>query len=46
MSTVDTHADTSPGEPLAPTTTKRRAPGPPEAARSVVRVLTLPGAMS
>ena len=45
MSTVDAHATTPPGEPLAPTMVERADPCPRDAADSVVRLLTRPGAM-
>ncbi|MFH0176490.1 hypothetical protein ACIA6D_29880 [Streptomyces cacaoi] len=45
MFPVNAHADTSPGEPLAPTTLECLDPGPHEVAQSVIRLLTRRGAM-
>ncbi|MEE1765237.1 hypothetical protein [Streptomyces sp. SP18BB07] len=43
MLTVNAHAATSPGEPLAPTMAERRDPGPHDVAQSVIRLLTRSG---
>jgi hypothetical protein len=45
MFTVDAPAAAPPGGPLAPTTVEYRDPGPRDVAQSVVRLLTLLGAM-